>query len=109
MILTILRPKPRSAASSCCVIPIIPWEIVWDPADLRRMAEICIANDTLLVSDEIHSDLIFHGKHHTVTASLSPEIGNRIITCVSATKTFNLAGLQASTTIFPQRPDEAGL
>lgn len=81
--------------------PHNPLGIVWDPADLRRMAEICIANDTLLVSDEIHSDLIFHGKHHTPTASLSEEIANKIITCVSVTKTFNLAGLQASTTIFP--------
>lgn len=81
--------------------PHNPLGIVWDPADLRRMAEICIANNTLLVSDEIHSDLIFHGKHHTPTATLSPEIAAHIITCVSATKTFNLAGLQASTTIFP--------
>ena len=81
--------------------PHNPLGIVWGSADLRRMAEICIENNTLLVSDEIHSDLIFHGKHHTVTASISPEIANRIITCVSATKTFNLAGLQASTTIFP--------
>ena len=40
--------------------PHNPLGIVWDPADLRRMAEICIANNTLLVSDEIHSDLIFH-------------------------------------------------
>ena len=95
----------EAKAKECSIFllcnPHNPLGIVWDPADLRRMAEICIANDTLLVSDEIHSDLIFHGKHHTVTASLSPEIGNRIITCVSATKTFNLAGLQASTTIFP--------
>ena len=58
-------------------------------------------NGTLLVSDEIHSDLIFHGKRHTAIASLSPEIAASVITCVSATKTFNLAGLQASTTIFP--------
>lgn len=65
------------------------------------MAEICIANDVLLVSDEIHSDLIFHGKKHMPTATLSKEISKKIITCVSATKTFNLAGLQASTTIFP--------
>ena len=81
--------------------PHNPLGIVWEPGQLRRMAEICIENNVLLVSDEIHSDLIFHGKHHTPTASLSPEIASRIITCVSATKTFNLAGLQASTTIFP--------
>ena len=81
--------------------PHNPLGIVWTPEDLRRMADICMANDVLLVSDEIHSDLIFHGKKHTPTATLSQEIGERIITCVSATKTFNLAGLQASTTIFP--------
>ena len=80
--------------------PHNPLGIVWDPEDLRKMAQLCIANGTLLVSDEIHSDLIFHGKHHTPTASLSEEIASHVITCVSATKTFNLAGLQASTTIF---------
>lgn len=81
--------------------PHNPLGIVWEPEELKRMAQICIANDVLLVSDEIHSDLIFHGKKHTPTATLSKEIAKKIITCVSATKTFNLAGLQASTTIFP--------
>ena len=76
---------------------------VWEPEELRKMAELCVESGTLLVSDEIHSDLIFHGKHHTPTASLSPEIAANTITCVSATKTFNLAGLQASTTIFPNK------
>lgn len=81
--------------------PHNPLGIVWKPEELKRMAEICIANNVLLVSDEIHSDLIFHGKKHTPTATLSDEIAKHIITCVSVTKTFNLAGLQASTTIFP--------
>ena len=76
---------------------------VWEPEELRKMAELCVESGTLLVSDEIHSDLIFHGKRHTPTASLSPEIAANTITCISATKTFNLAGLQASTTIFPNR------
>jgi cystathionine beta-lyase len=81
--------------------PHNPLGIVWEQEELKRMAEICIENDVLLVSDEIHSDLIFHGKKHTPTATLSKEIAEKVITCVSATKTFNLAGLQASTTIFP--------
>lgn len=81
--------------------PHNPLGIVWKPEELQRMAEICIANDVLLISDEIHSDLIFHGKKHTPVARLSEQIASKIITCVSATKTFNLAGLQASTTIFP--------
>ena len=81
--------------------PHNPLGIVWKSEELQRMAEICIANNVLLVSDEIHSDLIFHGKKHTPVARLSEQIASKIITCVSATKTFNLAGLQASTTIFP--------
>lgn len=81
--------------------PHNPLGIVWKPEELKRMAELCIANDVLMISDEIHSDLIFHGKKHTPTATLSEEIAGKIITCVSVTKTFNLAGLQASTTIFP--------
>ena len=81
--------------------PHNPLGIVWSREELQRMADICIANDVLLVSDEIHSDLIFHGKKHIPTATLSPEIAGKVISCVSATKTFNLAGLQASTTIYP--------
>lgn len=93
----------KEAAIFLLCSPHNPLGIVWEPDDLRRMAEICIAHDVLLVSDEIHSDLIFHGKKHTPTAMLSKEIANHTITCVSATKTFNLAGLQASTTIFPNQ------
>lgn len=81
--------------------PHNPLGIVWTEEELRKMAEICIQNNVLLVSDEIHSDLIFHGRKHVPTASISQEIASHVITCVSATKTFNLAGLQASTTIFP--------
>lgn len=76
---------------------------VWEPEELRKMAELCRESGTLLVSDEIHSDLIFHGKRHTPVASLSAEIAANTVTCLSATKTFNLAGLQASTTIFPNK------
>lgn len=74
---------------------------VWEPEELRKMAQLCVESGTLIVSDEIHSDLVFHGKRHTPVASLSPEIAANTITCLSATKTFNLAGLQASTTVFP--------
>ena len=67
------------------------------------MCNICIANNVLIVSDEIHSDLVFHGKKHIPTATLSPEIATHVISCISGTKTFNLAGLQASATIFPNQ------
>lgn len=81
--------------------PHNPLGIVWTREQLKKMADICIANDVLLVSDEIHSDLIFHGKKHTPTAIVSEEIVKKVISCISGTKTFNLAGLQASTTVFP--------
>ena len=61
------------------------------------MAALCEKYHVTLVSDEIHSDLIFHGKKHTPTAA----VANNVITCISGTKTFNLAGLQASAVVFP--------
>ena len=81
--------------------PHNPLGLVWDKEDLEKMAKICMENGVMLISDEIHSDLIFHGKKHTRTATISKEIHDYVVTCVSVTKTFNLAGLQASTTIFP--------
>ena len=83
--------------------PHNPLGIVWTREDLVRMCEICMEKGVLIVSDEIHSDLIFHGKKHIPTASLSAEIGAHVITCMSATKTFNLAGLQAASILFPNK------
>lgn len=81
--------------------PHNPLGIVWSKDQLQRMFEICDANGVLMVSDEIHSDLIFHGKKHIPTATISKKAEKSVISCISGTKTFNLAGLQASTTIFP--------
>lgn len=81
--------------------PHNPVGIVWTPEELRKMAELCMKHHVVMLSDEIHSDLIFHGKQHTPVASLSPEIAKYVITGISGTKTFNLAGLQASTVVFP--------
>ena len=83
--------------------PHNPLGIVWTPEELRRMAELCMKHHVVMFSDEIHSDLIFHGKKHTPTATLSPEIARYVVTGISGTKTFNLAGLQASTVVFPNR------
>lgn len=64
--------------------------------ELLRFAKICLENDVLIVSDEIHADIIFDGLKHIPIASLSPEICARTITCTSASKTFSVAGLAAS-------------
>ena len=60
------------------------------------MAEVCLARDVLICSDEIHSDLIYRGQQHIPIASLAPEIAQRTITFIAPSKTFNLPGLQAS-------------
>ena len=81
--------------------PHNPLGIVWTPEELRRMVELCMKHHVVLFSDEIHSDLIFHGKKHTPTATVSPEAARYVVTGISGTKTFSLAGLQASTAVFP--------
>lgn len=95
--------KAKEAKIFLLCNPHNPLGIVWTKEQLQKMADICFANDVLMVSDEIHSDLIFHGKKHTPTATLSEEAAKRVISCISGTKTFNLAGLQASTTVFPNK------
>ena len=91
--------KLRSADIFLLCNPHNPLGIVWTEEELRRMMELCLKHHVLVVSDEIHSDLIFHGKRHIPTASLSPEIAANVVTGISATKTFNLAGLAFSNII----------
>ncbi|MFV0420978.1 MalY/PatB family protein [Oleidesulfovibrio sp.] len=72
--------------------PHNPGGRVWHKEELSRLAEICLKYDVLIVSDEIHHDLVYEGHTHTMLATIAPEIADRTITCISATKTFNLAG-----------------
>ena len=72
---------------------------VWEKSELIQLADICLKNDILIVSDEIHFDLIYPGYKHTITASLSDEISLNTITCIAPSKTFNIAGLKSSAVI----------
>lgn len=72
--------------------PHNPGGTVWMPEELHGLAAFCAEHDLILVSDEIHCDLVFAGAKHTPTINAAPEFADRIITCVAATKTFNLAG-----------------
>lgn len=72
---------------------------VYSREELSSMAEICLKHDLTIVSDEIHSDLIYSGYRHTPIASLSPEVADRTITLIAPSKTFNLPGLQCSIAI----------
>ena len=76
---------------------------VYSCAELKRMAEICIERDVLIVSDEIHSELLLGGIRFWPIATLSRAIANRTITLVSASKTFNVPGLFCAFAIIPNK------
>ena len=82
---------PRTKVVFFCS-PHNPGGTVWTPDEIRALAAFCATHDLILVSDEIHCDLVFKGARHTPTLVAAPEIADRLITCVAATKTFNLAG-----------------
>ncbi|WP_299361049.1 MalY/PatB family protein [uncultured Paracoccus sp.] len=73
--------------------PHNPGGRVWSAGELRQIADFCRDRDLILVSDEIHHDLVMPGAPaHTVTARAAPDSADRLITLTSATKTFNIAG-----------------
>lgn len=81
--------------------PHNPCGRVWTGRELERVSEICLKHDVLVVSDEIHSDLLMPGHEHTVYATLSDEAENNCVVCTAPSKTFNLAGLQTSNIFIP--------
>jgi cystathionine beta-lyase len=76
--------------------PHNPGGRVWKKRELEAIAEICIQNNILIISDEIHADLILFENRHIPTATLGHEIAQNTITCMSSSKTFNTAGLNTS-------------
>ena len=73
----------------------------WTPTELRAVAELCLKYNCLLISDEIHSDLMMTGYKHTPVATLSEEVAQNTITCMAPSKTFNLAAMFTSEIIIP--------
>ncbi len=83
--------------------PHNPGGSVWKKEELKELAEICIKKNILVVSDEIHSDLILFGNKHTPMASISEEIAQQTITLMAPSKTFNLAALSSSFLVIPNK------
>ncbi|WBU60501.1 MalY/PatB family protein [Paracoccus albus] len=79
--------------------PHNPGGRVWSAQELREVADFCAAHDLVLVSDEIHHDLVMPGFKHTVMADAAPDITDRLITLTAATKTFNIAGAHVGNAI----------
>jgi cystathionine beta-lyase len=83
--------------------PHNPTGRVWTRKELDRLARICQERDLVVVSDEIHSDIVYQGSVHTPLASVSADMASRTITCMSPSKTFNIAGLSTSVAVIPDK------
>ncbi len=94
--------KAADPAVTVCILcnPHNPTGRIWTDDELRRIGEICLENGLLILSDEIHCDLLRSGRTHTPLAKLFPD-SERIVTCMAPSKTFNIAGLQFSTIVIP--------
>jgi len=91
---------PRTKVVFFCS-PHNPGGTVWSVEEIRALAAFCAEHNLILVSDEIHCDLILDGAAHIPTMNAAPEIADRLITCVAATKTFNLAGAHVGACVTP--------
>lgn len=83
--------------------PHNPSSRVWTADELTRIGRICIDNDVVICSDEIHFDIVSPGYKHTVFAAISEEFAQHCLVCTAPSKTFNLAGLQTSNIIIPNK------
>ncbi|MBQ2679709.1 MAG: pyridoxal phosphate-dependent aminotransferase [Firmicutes bacterium] len=81
--------------------PHNPAGILWDKDKLKRIGELCAENNVLVISDEIHCDLTLPGFSYTPFATVADVCRENSITCISPTKTFNIAGLQTSAVFVP--------
>lgn len=69
---------------------------VWTKEELLKIGEICLKNHIIIVSDDIHADFVYSGHMHIPIASLSDDLKKITVTCTSASKSFNIAGIQAA-------------
>lgn len=76
---------------------------VWSREELEKLSAICLEKGVLVLSDEIHFDLILGERHHTVFATLSEAAAQNCVICTAPSKTFNLAGLQTANIIIPNK------
>ncbi|MFZ3282823.1 MalY/PatB family protein [Pseudomonas sp.] len=94
--LDVLRESLSGGGALLLSNPHNPIGKVFGREELQAVADICVAQDAWIISDEIHAELCFDGRVHIPTASLSPQIAQRTITLMSASKAYNIAGLKTS-------------
>jgi cystathionine beta-lyase len=87
--------------------PQNPGGMVWTRSELEKLSSICLENGVMVISDEIHSDLIFTGHSHIPFTKLSEEAAKNSLVCMAPSKTFNVAGLASSLVIIPDKTKHA--
>ncbi len=75
----------------------------WTKEELEQLGTLCAENDVLLISDEIHADLIMNGSKHQAVCAISEAFQRNTITHYAPSKTFNTAGLQTAFVIIPDQ------
>ncbi|MFC0213065.1 MalY/PatB family protein [Paenibacillus chartarius] len=100
-----LEAKFRTTGAKLLILcsPHNPVGRVWTRDELERLEAICAAYGALIVSDEIHADLVYAPHRHIPLAALSERAASRTILCHSPSKTFNMAGLQAAYIVIPDK------
>ena len=97
----LLEKQAKTAKMLILSNPHNPVGRCWKREELQKLGEICIRNNVLVFSDEIHCDLVLPGFEHVPFASICREFEQHSITAHAASKTFNLAGMATSTIIIP--------
>ncbi len=92
--------KPRVRAMVLCN-PHNPVGRVWTRDEIVSAGEIVVKNGAVMISDEVHCEVLYSGHKHTPFASISEAFAENSVVCMAASKSFNLAGLAASTIIIP--------
>ena len=98
-----MRATPSRVKTIILCNPQNPLGRLWNREELTRLGEIVIGNGATVISDEIHCEILFKGNKHTPFATISEEFQQNCIVCMAPSKTFNLAGLQASSIIIPNK------
>lgn len=93
--------KARMAKLFLLCSPHNPTGRVWDKEELERVIDICVEHDVLIVSDEIHADIVYEKTHHSIGSF--EKIAQKCIILNAPSKTFNIAGLNSSYAIIPDR------
>lgn len=99
----LLEEKAKDINNKLLILcsPHNPVGRVWTKEELVKVSDICLKHNVLILSDEIHFDLIMPGHEHTVLATISKNIEQNSIICTAPSKSFNLAGMQTSNIIIP--------